>query len=193
MRKLFIAARGAAVSRVAHDTTKNKRAYQDYDPVVSANVPACTRINALAVLVRSLEQLDEKNIVETEKEPTVIYTIDMVLQVANGGAFKHWLLNDGKKFDGEEVNADEMELWKKFMELYTRNFSHVILKRIADVKSEEDIKSMENYNKNPRTKKKLVITDEMIADSASASKVWERVEALAPAKQEAEEIEGEAI
>lgn len=172
-RRIFIVGRKDAVSRVSFDGKSAKA--QDYEAAVPASVEACTRINCLAVLTRTMEQLSTLDL-SKEHEPTVVYTIGMVADAISRGTFKYWLLNAGKKLSGEALNATEMELWTKFSGLYKDMFEHIIIKNVSDC----------TLPKNS----KFTISQDQRLDAEYAEKAWDRVKVIVP---EIEESESEAL
>jgi hypothetical protein len=175
MRTVIIVGRQNSVARIFYDSVARKASAVDYQSVVPEGTQGETRINNLAVVVRTLEQLQEKGISE-EKEPTMIYTVGMVVDSINKGTFKYWLKNGGKKLDGTAVNTEEMDLWTRFAELYKDMFVDVAFKDVKDGA----------IPKNPR----FQVTKQQRIDAEYIQKAWDRVKVTTP---EIDETEGEAI
>jgi hypothetical protein len=174
-RNIVIVGRGDSVSRISYDATARKASAQDYNGIVGADVKGSTRINCLSVVVRTMEQLKEKDL-SKETAPTLILTIGMVVDSINDGTFKYWILGDGKKLSGDAVNETELELWNKFAELYKDMYLYVTFKNVSNVK----------IPKNPR----YAISMEQRALNEYAEKAWDRIKVTAP---EIEESEDEAL
>ena len=174
-RNIVIVGRGNSVARISYDAVARKASAQDYNGIVAAEVKGSTRINCLSVIVRTMEQLAEKDLSE-ETNPTLILTVGMVVDMINDGTFKYWVLGGGKKLSGEEVNATEIELWNKFADLYKEMYLYVTFKNVADIK----------IPKNP----KFAISMETRALNDYVEKAWDRIKITAP---EIEETNDEAL
>ena len=175
-RNIIIVGRSESVARITYDTVARKASAQDYiGGGVPASVSGATRINCLNVVVRTMEQLAEKDLSE-EVSPTLICTIGMVVDVINNGSFKYWLLGSGTKMNGESVNETELKLWERFAELYSQLYLFITFKNVSDLK----------IPKNTR----YAISMEQRALAEYAEKAWDRVKVTAP---EIEEVEGDAL
>ena len=174
-RNVIVVGKGSSVSRLVFDMETKKAKAVDYDHAVASTVTGAVRINALAVVVRTMEQLQEK-IQAGENSVTTIYTLGMVTDMIHRGTFKHWILNDGKKNDGSEVNSTELELWNKFAELYTSMYMNLTFKDVATAV----------LPRNP----KYAITDEQRLLDSYVKSAWERIK---PEEPTVEEGVGEAI
>lgn len=157
---MVIVGQGNAVTRVAYNTATRAAGFQDYEPTVGVDIKGATRINTLAVVVRTLEQLAEKDLT-TESEPTVFYTLNQVTDFVHNGTFKFWLLNGGKKQGGEDVTEVEIGLWTRFAELYSQMYNHIIFKDVSSV----------NVPKNPR----FTVSMDIKILAEFVDKSWERV------------------
>jgi len=175
-RNVIIVGRGNSISRLIYDPATQKASATDYTGLVNTEIKGSTRINCLSVLVRTLQQLSEKEGFLEETTPTVVYTVGMVADTINNGTFKHWLLGEGKKLNGEAVNESELELWQEFSRLYTELFSHIIIKNVADIR----------IPKNPR----YAISMEQRILNDFVEKAWDRIKVTAP---EIEESDDEAF
>jgi hypothetical protein len=174
-RNIVIVGRGDSVSRISYDAKARKASAQDYNGIVGADVKGSTRINCLSVVVRTMEQLKEKDM-SADTTPTLILTVGMVVDTINSGTFKYWVLDGGKKLSGDAVNETELELWNRFTELYKEMYLYITFKNVSDVK----------IPKNPR----YAISMEQRALNEYVEKAWDRIKVTAP---EIEETEDEAL
>ena len=170
-RNIIIVGRGEQVTRMVTNG-KNAKAV-DYSSVVSENVSGATRINCLAVLVRTLEQLKDKKDKDGLEDVTNIYTISMVVDMVNRGTFKHWAQNSWKKNDGSNVNEVEKELWEKFSDLYIDLFWNVTIKDASTAR----------VPRNPRYQ----VTQEQRALDFYVRSAWDRVKPVEPTVSENDE------
>lgn len=174
-RNIIVVGKGNSVARLIFDMETKKAKAIDYDGAVSSSVNGATRINNLAVVVRTMEQLAEKDMSEN-KTVTTFYTVGMVTDMIHRGTFKHWMLNDGKKADGSAVNETELDLWNRFAELYTQLYMHVTFKDVATAK----------LPRNPR----YAISEEQRLLDGYVKSAWERIK---PEEPEVLEADGEAF
>lgn len=163
------------MTRISYDSQVRKATAQDYTGIVGADVKGSTRINCLSVVVRTMEQLAEKDL-SNETAPTLILTVGMVVDSINDGTFKYWLLGGGKKMSGEEVNDTELELWARFAELYKELYMHVTFKDVASIR----------IPRNP----KFAVSMEQRTLNDYIEKAWDRIKITAP---EIEEGNDEAL
>lgn len=174
-RNIVIVGRGNSVARISYDAVARKASAQDYNGIVATDVQGSTRINCLSVVVRTMEQLAEKDL-SAETTPTLILTVGMVVDNINDGTFKYWVLGGGKKLSGDAVNDTELELWNRFAELYKELYLYVTFKNVADIK----------IPKNPR----YAVSMEQRALNDYVEKAWDRIKVTAP---EIEESDNEAL
>lgn len=158
MFRIYIAGRGGNTARVMLNQEKNKFSSLEYEAVVPSTVKASTRINCLAGLVHTLQQLQEHK--DKLKGVSVIYTIGMVADAIIKGTFKYWLL-DGKTSNGEALHETELELWSEFAELYQDLYLNVVIRNISSAAL-------------PRNTR-FAITNEMRLDDKFSKTVWDLV------------------
>lgn len=174
-RNIIVVGRGNSVTRISYDALEKKANAQDYNGVVTTEVTGSTRINCLAVVNRTMEQLTELDL-SKDTNPVLILTVGMVSDMVHNGTALYWIKNGGKKNDGTAVNAEEMGLWNRFYELYAQLLTNVVFKNVSDIK----------IPKNPR----YAITMEQRVLNDYIEKAWDRVKVTAP---EIEESEDEAL
>lgn len=138
-KSIIIVGRNCAISRCVYDQAERKKMFIDYSSVVPSTTVGATRINALAVVNRTLTQIQEKLAAPgaVAGEPTTIYTLGIVTDMIHNGTFKFWLANDGHKKDGSAVDPMEMELWREFSELYSALYNNICFKDVAKLKIQE--------------------------------------------------------
>lgn len=158
MFRIYIAGRGGNTARVMFNQEKNKFSSLEYEAVVPSTVKASTRINSLAGLVHTLQQLQEHK--DKMNGVSVIYIVGMVSDAITKGTFKYWLI-DGKTSNGEALNETEIELWQQFAELYQDLFMNVVIRNISSA----------TLPRNSR----FAITNEMRVDDKFSKMVWDLV------------------
>lgn len=178
-RNIFIVGRSTAVVRLSYDAVARKANLKEFEGIVNETVKGVSRINCLAVVVATMEQLkamkDAGDLAE-DKTPTLIITLGMVTDMIADGTFKYWAKNGGVKSDGTAVDSKESEAWAAFAALYQELYMDVTFKNVSDVK----------LPKNPR----YAISMEQRTLADYAEKAWDRVKITAP---EVEEADGESL
>lgn len=170
MLRVYIPARGTAVSRLVFNQASSKYAVLEYDSVVGSDVKAATRINALAGLVHTLNQFKEKGLTGVN----VIYTVGLVSDQIQRGTFKYWIA-EKKTSSGEPLHETELELWEAFAEVYQDLFLNVVIKNLSSA--------------TIRRGSQFAISNEQRIDDKYAQLAWDKL----PAVGEAEEIEGDVF
>lgn len=169
MRNIIIVGRGNGLTRVTYDSTANKANAKDFTGVIDSRVGASTRINALSIVVLTMEQLfakKEAGELDAEKYPTQIFTLGLVTDMIDNGTFKFWL-KSGAKSDGEAIHPDELELWAKFSELYVQMYTDLVFKNVSRLKLPKG-----------NTRYAISNEDRILADYAE--KAWDRVKIQVP-------------
>lgn len=178
-RNIIIVGRGPASVRMTYDAVQRKTKKTEFTGIVDERVLGSTRINALTVVVATLEQikaLKEAGGMDADTTPTQIITLGMVVDMISDGTFKYWLKNGGKKSDGSDVHPKELEAWQAFSVLYAELFNDVTFKNVADLK----------LPRNPR----FAISNDQRLLAEYAEKAWDAVKIAVP---EIEECEGDSL
>lgn len=171
MRTILIAGQGATVAKAVINTTEHKK----MDPKIQESVcldPAIgIRNNVLNVINTSLKgMLAQKNTGTLSPEPVIFHTVSRVVDFIHNGTPLYWMANGGKQLDGTDVNAQELELWREFYQLYSQLVGNVAFK---------DLKSIPQVNVNTYRNSRFTITAETKLVSETVSKLWELVKATA--------------
>lgn len=124
MFDILIVSKGGGALRLIRNRTSGKVTKTEYEEVASG----ATRVNALKGVVCTLEQIYDTR--DKISGVVNIYTVGLVADVVQRGTFKYWLL-EGKTSNGQELNPVELELWKKFVELYTKMYGFINIKNIS--------------------------------------------------------------
>jgi hypothetical protein len=169
MRKIIIVGRGTSICRVS--ISENAAKLKEFNGVVPEIVTGSTRINALACINHTLEQLLPEVLEGKLKEPTVIYTVGLVVDMIHNGSCKYWLLGDGcKKITGEQVCQEEMAQWTKFFELYAQMILHIIFKDVSSLAIKKG--------------SRIPVTNEQRILNGYVEQAWKKTELIAPTLEE---------
>lgn len=157
MKAIIIVGKKDFMTKKSFDMVSKKKSKLEeiVRPVVKAEVLGSTRINCLAVIVATMKKIQENN---ADGELFVIYTLDQFISWIDTA--KYWI-RDGKKSDGTDVLAAEVELWKEFYTLYKEMFEDVIFKDSSKLR----------LPKNP----KFAISEDQRAFSKELDEIWKLV------------------
>jgi hypothetical protein len=159
---MIIVGKKSFMVKKVYDLDKKTKSKLDEDikPVVPETVVGATRINCLSVIVETLKNIQAHN---ADGELFVIHTLDQFISWVDTA--KYWI-RDGKKLDGTEVNAVELDLWKEFFTVYKEVCEDVIFKDSAKLR----------LPRNPR----FAITDDQRSFAKEIDAIWQVVNTKAP-------------
>ena len=107
---------------------------------------AGTRKSALRAIIEVIESFDLKE----KDNVAIIYAIPAVSDIITNQTYKYWLMT-GKNSKGEDIDAEELKLWKKFYELEGKRGMYYTIKNIFDCRIPDSV--MENKVKYAKFRK----------------------------------------
>ena len=131
-----------------------------------------TRMSALEALIAQLESIDY----DTLTVPVQVFINDHMLKNINSGFYKYWLMT-GCTNDGEEVSAEELELWERFNQVYATNNCFIILHSTFKAKLAPGLLAAEGKF-SVKLGRKVVITAAAKQNDKYSAFCWDEIEKL---------------
>lgn len=125
-KRIYLASKGNTTVGAEFDITNN-RAVMLKPIQYNSNQAGLAGVREVALysLIETIQSTDFTGV----DRPVYMYVITALSDIIANGTYKYWILT-GKKSSGEDVDPNELELWKQFHELYTQYGLYIHIKDI---------------------------------------------------------------
>ena len=130
---------------------------------------AGSREVALSAVVEMMKNFDVKEL----EAPVQVFCVSSVADMITNQTYKYWLIS-GKKNNGEDVDANELKLWKEFNKLMSKNGMYFIFKSLNQA----------NFKGTPKFNQAEIAYNKFYYDWA-----WKQIHAVYPQGPETPDME----